>query len=258
MKILAVTQARSGSTRLPAKVLKTIEENTLLDIHLHRLKKSKRINDLIVATTIEPDDERIAEVASRNGLPFYRGSVNDVLDRFYQAAWNFSPDYVVRITSDCPLIDPLLVDQVIDFTIKGGYDYVSNVMYQRGYPDGEDVEVFKFQALEKAWKEAGLSSEREHVTPYIRNNSSAFEKSLFTSAEYPAEEDYTSVRLTVDEPADFEVIKRMVSALGIDATWQEYTKYYLKNNIVQLNGSIERNGGYKKSLKNDRNNDYEF
>lgn len=251
MKIIAITQARTGSTRLPAKVLKTIGDNTLLDIHIQRILQSKRLGKLVVATTVEVNDEKIVAVAQKYDLPFYKGSVNDVLDRYYQAAKEYSPDYVVRITSDCPLIDAVLIDQIIDFTVEGNYDYVSNVINQSGFPNGEDVEVFKFSALEKAWKEAKLKSEREHVTPYIRNNSSYFGKELFHSAEYPAEIDYTHVRLTVDEPADFEVMKIMITALGIDKTWQEYTKYYIENNIARLNGTIKRADGYEKSLKND-------
>lgn len=251
-QVIAITQARSGSTRLPAKVLKTIGGQTLLEIHLERLKKCRSIDVLVVATTDAAGDERIAAVADRVGVPYYRGSEHDVLDRYYQAAKPYDPDYVVRITSDCPLIDPALIDDVVNFTIAGNYDYVSNVIEQAGYPDGQDVEVIRFSAIELAWRKATLKSEREHVTPYIRNNSSYFGNEPFLSSGYECKEgDFTDIRLTVDEPQDFEVIKHIVETLGTDKSWMEYTQYYVDNKLNELNGSFERAEGYKKSLQND-------
>jgi spore coat polysaccharide biosynthesis protein SpsF (cytidylyltransferase family) len=250
-KVIAITQARTGSTRLPSKVLKTISGKTLLEIHLERLKKCKTISDLIVATTTESEDEKIVEIAQKVGLSYYRGSQNDVLDRFYQAAKPYSPDFVVRVTSDCPLIDPILIDNIVDYTINSGLDYVSNVIEQSGYPDGQDIEVFSYVALNEAWENAKLKSEREHVTPYIRNNSSYFGKNLFKSSGYPSPDDYTDVRLTVDEPQDFEVIKLIIEKLGSDKSWLEYTNYYLESKFKDINGSFERAEGYKKSLLKD-------
>lgn len=251
-KVIAITQARSGSTRLPAKVLKTILGKTMLEYHLDRLKNAKRLDAVVVATTLEDNDIRIVEIADKVGLPHYRGSVNDVLDRYYGAAKPFAPNYVVRVTSDCPLIDPKLIDEVVEFTINGDYDYVCNVIEQSGYPDGEDVEVFKFSALEKAWNKAELKSEREHVTPYIRNNSSYFGKQPFKSSGYDCTEgDFTNIRLTVDEQQDFEVIKHLIETLGVEKSWIEYTQYYIDNKLNELNGAFERAEGYKKSLMND-------
>lgn len=167
MKIVAVTQARYSSTRLPAKVLKKVGDETLLDIHLQRVLKATKITTLVVATTIEDGSDEIVRVARRNGIECYRGSINDVLGRFYFAVKDMSPDYVVRVTSDCPLIDPHVIDHVITTCISAGCDYASNTL-KPTYPDGIDTEVFRFSALERAYNEALLKSEREHVTPYIK------------------------------------------------------------------------------------------
>lgn len=251
MRIIAITQARCGSTRLPNKILKKIDGETLLDIHLNRILKSKRIDQLLIATTIDPADDAIEEIAQKKRLAFYRGSMNNVLDRFYQAAKPYHPDWVVRLTSDCPLIDAKLLDTIIDKAIDLNVDYCSNTLNPT-YPDGMDVEVFKYSALEKAWKEAKLDSEKEHVTPYIHKNSSFYNKDLFTSYNYSNDSNYGSARLTVDESVDFEVIKQLIEDLGVDKDWKTYAEHYLGNKTIQtLNESIKRNEGYIKSVQKD-------
>lgn len=247
MKVLAITQARTGSTRLPNKVLKTIGNNNLLGIHLDRLMKSKKIDQLLVATTIQTEDRVIEEIAKLHGLPSYSGSVQDVLDRFYQAAKKYKPTWVVRLTSDCPLIDPVLIDAIIEKAQLDKLDYFSNTL-QPSFPDGEDVEVFTFEALEKAWKEATLPSDREHVTPYIHRNSSFNGKQLFNSGNYSNEKDYGHVRLTVDEEKDFEVIKLLIEKLGTERDWKTYADLYLNDETIKnINKDIKRNEGFKPS-----------
>jgi spore coat polysaccharide biosynthesis protein SpsF (cytidylyltransferase family) len=251
MNVLAITQARMGSSRLPGKVLKTVKGKTLLTIHLERLLKSKRINQLLVATTTNEEDKAIADLAISMHLSYYKGSVDNVLERFYQAAKPFNPLWVVRVTSDCPLIDAELVDKVIEKAMTEDLDYCSNTL-ESLFPDGEDVEVFKFSALEKAWKEATLNSDKEHVTPYIYRNSTFLNQNKFVSANYGNEENYGSVRLTVDSPPDLEVLKILIEDLGMDKTWQTYADCYLSNaEIKKINEHIARNEGYIKSLKND-------
>lgn len=251
MNVLAITQARSGSTRLPDKVLLSINKKTLLDIHLNRIIKSKKIDQLLIATTVAEEDKAIAHIAQKNNLPYYRGSIDNVLDRFYQAAKEYNPKWVVRLTSDCPLIDPELIDKIIIQAIEKNIDYCSNTLNPT-FPDGVDVEVFKFSALEKAWKEAKLDSEKEHVTPYIYKNSSYYGKNLFTSCSFENETNFSEVRLTVDEPSDFKVIKLIIEALGIDKNWEKYTNYYISNpQIKKINYKIGRNEGYEKSLNED-------
>lgn len=249
-KTILITQARIGSTRLPGKVLREVSGKSLLQIHLERLKQCKLVSEIIVATTTKNEDQIIFDKAFEWGFSAFRGSESDVLDRFYQAVKNKNADWIVRVTSDCPLIDPELVDKVIEFVQTSNKDYGANIIVEN-YPDGQDIEVFKFSALEDAWKNAKLLSEREHVTPYIRNNSDLKGGGLFTSINYPCDFDFSKIRMTVDEMKDFELIRVLINNSGTEKTWLEYTNYIIQNNLTQINDSIIRNEGLLKSLKND-------
>lgn len=251
MKVVVVTQARSGSTRLPNKVLKEIQGKSLLQIHIDRIKQAKLINEVIVATTVNKIDDQIEVLANKLNVKIYRGSENDVLDRFYQSVKNIKPDFIVRLTSDCPLIDPVLIDEVVEQAMERKLDYYANVMEEL-YPDGQDIEVFTFKALKNAWNTTQLNSDREHVTPYIRNNSSYKNGILFKSDNHSLNGNYNHVRLTVDELVDFEVVEKIIEALGFNQDWKTYADYYLNNEqIYSLNSTIIRNEGYIKSIKND-------
>ena len=234
VKTILITQARSGSTRLPRKILKEINSESLLEIHLKRLNKCKNVSKIIVATTDKSEDKVIYDHAIDWGFNSFRGSESDVLDRFYQAVRKEKPDWIVRVTSDCPLIDPILVDKLINFAHDNNTDYCSNTLVEN-YPDGQDIEVFKFSALEAAWKNANLSSDREHVTPYIRNNSDFKGASLFTALNYPCVSNYSKIRMTVDETKDFNLIKILIKDLGTDKTWLEYTNHIIKNDLNKIN-----------------------
>ena len=251
MDVLAITQARTGSTRFPNKVLKTIQGKSLLEIHLKRILKSKKISKLVVSTTIKDQDKIISEIASKIGVESFNGSEYDVLDRFYNTAKKYNPKWIVRLTSDCPVIDARLIDQVIHKAQSENLDYCSNTLIQ-AYPDGQDIEVFKFNSLEIAWSKAKLISDREHVTPYIKNNSSYLQGKIFKSNNFPSNKNYNKVRLTVDEQEDFKVIEFLINKLGFDAGWIDYTNEYLKNNYISsLNKNIERNEGFRKSIENE-------
>jgi spore coat polysaccharide biosynthesis protein SpsF len=250
IKTILITQARTGSSRLPGKVLKEIGGKSLLHIHLERLKKCNKVSEIIVATTIDQADSVIFNKAIEWGFSASRGSEADVLDRFYQAVKLKNVDWIVRVTSDCPLIDPVLVDQVIEFVQQNGKDYGSNGLVEN-FPDGQDVEVFKFTALEQAWKNSKLLSEREHVTPYIRNNSDYNGGNLFSAINFACQSDFSKIRMTVDEIRDFELIEILVNELGTEKTWLEYVNYILEKNLVKVNEKIIRNEGLLKSLKND-------
>lgn len=248
---IVITQARVNSTRLPGKVLKEVDGKALLEIHLERLSKCSQISDIIVATTVEESDAIIYKKAIEWGYTASRGSESDVLDRFYQAVKDSNADWIVRVTSDCPLIDPELVDKVIVFAQENQVDYCSNILIEN-YPDGQDVEVFKFSALKKAWENAKLLSEREHVTPYIRNNSDFKKGSEFSALNFPCESDFSKIRMTVDEIKDFELIQILIKNLGTNKTWLEYTNYIINNKLDSINNQIIRNEGLLKSLKNDK------
>jgi spore coat polysaccharide biosynthesis protein SpsF (cytidylyltransferase family) len=203
-----------------------------------------------VATTDKQEDLIIYNQAIKWGFSASIGSEQDVLDRFYQAVKNKNADWIVRVTSDCPLLDSNLLDEVITFVQEKDVDYGSNALIEH-FPDGQDIEVFKFSALEIAWKNAKLKSEREHVTPYFSNNSNNKGINLFTTINYPCESDFSKIRMTVDEPKDFDLIKILINKLGIKKTWLEYTNYIIENNLMKINGEIIRNEGYLKSLKKD-------
>lgn len=249
--ILLITQARLSSTRLPEKVLRKVGGKSLLAIHLERLKSSKTIDRIIVATTHEPGINRLIDIVHANGLVVFQGSLNDVLDRFFQAAIASSPSIVVRVTSDCPLIDPEILDSVVKEFLDGDLDYLSNC-HPPTFPDGMDVEIIRFSALERAWNEAQLTSDREHVTPYIWKNSNLYGKSLFKAGNFSAENDLSKFRLTVDTEADLLVIQKIISELGCGLGFRNYVDFLQRNpSIFALNGFSNRNEGFTKSLKND-------
>ena len=254
VKVLAITQARYGSTRLPAKILKKVGDRTLLEIHLNRILQAKMIDKVKIATTDEEGSKFIVEVADKVGVDYFKGSVDDVLSRFYGTAAPERPDYVVRLTSDCPLIDPSVIDEVVSFAIDHDYDYV--VTDAASFPDGLDTEVMKFSALEKAYNEANMTSEREHVTPYISKNGTAVGGILFKTFKFKnkvGEYNANDYRITVDEPEDFEVIKHLIEHLGIDKGWKTYIDYLLEHKeIYDINSRFMNNEGYAKSLKYDK------
>ncbi len=249
MKVVAITQARTGSTRFPKKILKKICNQTLLEIHLNRIKKSKIINKIIVATTHKKDDDKVVELAKLSSVSFFRGSENDVLDRFYQSVKQLKPDFIIRLTSDCPLIDAELIDKMILYMQNCNADYISNTLKQE-YPDGQDIEIFTFTVLESAWKNAKLKSDREHVTPYIIKNGTFSGGNLYKTKNYKSPKNYNQVRMTVDEEADYLTILEIVNTLGLNKSWLGYTNFVLDNPSIVQNHQIKRNEGYLKSLKN--------
>ena len=207
---------------------------------------------ICIATTDKDQDATICNVAKLLNVNCFRGSEDDVLDRYYKAAKKMEADLIVRLTSDCPLIDPILIDEIVEQAKQKSIDYYTNILIEN-FPDGQDIEVFTFKALEKAWKDAKLLSEREHVTPYIRNNSTFNGRSIFTSDNHYCDKNYNSVRLTVDEQADFKVIEYIINNIGINRDWQTYAEYYLDNiEISSLNNDILRNKGYQKSIEYDK------
>lgn len=250
MKIIAITQARLGSKRLPNKVMLNVRNQTLLSLHLSRILRSKKINKLVLATTFEDGIQDLIDEANLLGIDSFLGSLEDVLDRFYQAALPEKPDYVVRLTSDCPLIDPILLDTVIDHVIESGADYGSNTLIE-SFPDGQDIEVFKFSALERAWKEATLSSEREHVTPFIWKNTDFNGGNKFVGTVYRSEENFGGIRMTVDNQSDLECIKTLVDELGTEKTYDQYARFILENPKLFFNQNTIRNEGYAKSIEKD-------
>lgn len=250
MKVLAIIQARSASTRLPGKVLMKIKGKTILGHVVERAIKSKMIDEVIVATTINKEDLPIVKYCASNNIRVFCGSEDNVLDRFYQAAKLIKPENIVRITADCPMLDYKVIDAVVAEHLKGGYDYTANSIKET-YPDGEDVEVFKYSALEKSWKEAKLLSELEHVTLYIKKH-----PKLFSLHDVTSKDNLSSKRWTVDNPEDFKFVKAVFKDLypknrffGLDEILKLLRK---KPQLEKINQHISRNEGLKKSLRQDK------
>ncbi|CAN2250924.1 spore coat polysaccharide biosynthesis protein SpsF [Bacillus subtilis] len=209
MKVTAIIQARMGSSRLPGKVLKKVLNKPLLEYQIERIKRAALIDDIVIATTTHAIDKPIVELSKRLSLTYYCGSENDVLSRYYEAAKISKAETIVRLTSDCPIIDHRVIDRVIKFYLdsNGQYDYVSNTL-NRTYPRGMDIEVFSASSLEKAHAESSLEHEREHVTPFIFLN-----PGRFNLANIAYTENQKQHRWTVDTPEDFLLIKKIIEKL---------------------------------------------
>lgn len=239
MKTIAIVQARIGSMRLPNKVMRLINGIPMIELLLCRLSNAKRINQIILATSDAPGNQPLVDHVLKLGYEVFQGSENDVLDRYYQAAKLHRPDTVVRITGDCPLIDPELVDSIISAYESQNVDYLSNILPPT-YPDGLDTEVFSFRALERAAKEAIMPAEREHVTPFIRKSGH------FKTANFSHSKDLSKERWTVDEAADFQVIASVFNHFHprTDFSWLEVMALrQAQPDIFQANKHIIRNEG---------------
>jgi glutamate-1-semialdehyde aminotransferase/spore coat polysaccharide biosynthesis protein SpsF (cytidylyltransferase family) len=206
--VVAIVQARMGSTRFPGKTLAEIEGRPMLWHVVNRARRARLIDKVVVATTDQPADDPIAELCHDEGIPCFRGSEDDVLDRFYRAAQKHAADVVVRITADCPLIDPVVIDEIVSRFNAGDCDYISNT-FRYTFPDGLDTEVFSFEALDRAWREARKPSEREHVTPYLRTG-----KFRTANVMSGAAENLSSQRWTVDHASDLDFVRRIYAGLS--------------------------------------------
>jgi spore coat polysaccharide biosynthesis protein SpsF len=209
MKTTIIVQARMTSTRLPGKVMKQILGKSLLQYQVERLQRVKLADEIAIATTTNPTDEPIVEMCDRLAVACFRGSEADVLGRYYHAAIAFQADPVVRVTADCPLIDPQVIDEVINCYLKNRskYDYVSNCL-ERTYPRGMDAEVFSVAALQQAFLETTLPFDREHVTPFIYRQPTRYRLGHVIYSE-----DCSNHRWTVDTPEDFELIQKIIEAI---------------------------------------------
>ena len=238
-----------GSTRLPGKVLMLLDKkHTVLDYLINQLKHSKLLGKIIIATTNLEEDDVIVNFAKKNEIEYFRGESDDVLDRYYQCAKNFSSNNIVRITSDNPLVDPTIIDDLIRNYQKIRCDYAATHLI-RTYPFGLEGEIFSFYALEKTWKEAKLPSEREHVTPYMKKNSNIFKQfNLKNKIKVPM------FRLTIDREEDLKLFRIVISKIS--------ERPILMNNIIELynnepklfeiNSHMDPLEGYNKSLKYDK------
>lgn len=248
MKFLVIIQARCGSTRLPSKVLKEIEGKTALEQMLDRVSRSARADEIMVATTINSEDLSIVNLVSGLGYRVFAGNSSDVLDRYYQAAKLVRPEYVVRLTADCPLFDWRLLDEAVDELNEESDDLFS---YTETFPDGEDLEIFRFRVLEEMWENARLASEREHVTLYVKNHPEIYKLQNYECKIGNLKDE----RWTLDEPEDLEVIRAVYRhfAPRTDFSMEEIYKFLQEHpEIRELNQKYIRNEGLLISLAEDK------
>ena len=240
-----VIQARMDSTRLPGKVLKDILGKPMLAWIIERVKQAKTIDRIILATTKNPNDTLILELAKEYGVIGFAGSEDDVLDRYYQAASHVGGDTIVRVTGDCPLIDPDVIDEVVDYFLANNFDYVSNI-HPPTYPDGLDVEVFSFAVLKESWHKAQLKSEREHVTSYIWENAN-----LFNLDNVSGEADLSHLGFTVDTKSDLDFVREIYARLetkGVTLRLPEIIQLLEQEpTLLEINQEHKRNESYWRS-----------
>lgn len=225
MKIGAIIQARTSSSRFPKKVLQPMPYGSgicVLQQDIRRVKKSKLLDGVIIATTINQEDEEIVEVAIKENVPYFRGSLDNVLERYYQAAVEFKLDIIIRITSDCPCVDWNIIDKVIESHLNSDADYTSNSLIE-SFPRGIDCEVINFEVLEKAYLNASEKYEKEHVTPYIYKS----HPEDFKINKYVGNEDNSDIRITLDTPQDYALLCVI------------YDNLYHENNFFTLNDILE-------------------
>jgi spore coat polysaccharide biosynthesis protein SpsF len=236
MKTIAIIQARMGSTRLPGKVLKQLAGDTVLGHVVRRVRLAKRLDGICIATTISPTDEPIVAEAARLGVSCWRGSEQDVLDRYFGAAQATGAEVIVRVTSDCPLFDGALLDDLLAaFQAIRRLDYLSNVQV-RCYPRGLDAEIFTFAALTRAHREATQPHEREHVTPYFYQH-----PELFRLHSFEGREDWSAHRWTLDTPEDWQFVEAVYAALGADFTTADVLKLLkARPELAKLNAHVEQ------------------
>lgn len=246
-RMAGILQARTSSTRLPGKVLKPILGRPMLTRQIERLKRCRLLDRLVVATSEGGDDDQLELLCREEGLDCFRGSLSDVLDRFYQCALHNGATHVVRLTGDCPLVDHELVDSLIDFYRSANVDFASNCRPPR-LPDGLDAEVFSFETLAEAWRDATDPFEREHVVPYIVRRPHRFRLATWTWTE-----DLAHMRWTVDEPEDLEFVTRVYETLypsNPDFNFRDVLELVARRpDLASINKRFKRNEGSK---SNDR------
>ena len=245
---ICIIQARTGSSRLPNKIFLEVQGVSILEYEIRRIRQAKLIDEIVVATTINPRDDSVDAFCKKIKVRGFRGSEDDVLDRFWQCARQYpKAAAIIRISGDCPLVDPKVIDQVVAEYNNEGVDYVSNVLTET-FPVGIAVEIFSRTALEKSAREALFPSEREHVTPYIRN------RDEFVKSNVSAEQDHSDFRLTLDHPEDFEVIRFLIENSKITDPYLHYVKLLLENpEVRRKNSHIPKNQGLIKSLNREKN-----
>lgn len=246
--IVAIVQARMTSRRLPGKILLPLGKYTVLELVVERLRQSHQVDEVLVATSADASDDAVENECKRIGVRLFRGSLNDVLDRYVQASRQVPSSLVVRITADCPLIDPDVVDEVVLAALAGGWDYGG---LGGEFPDGLDCECIRPEALVRASELSTLRSDREHVTPFMKRN-----PEIFRCGEVRLFDGLGHVRWTLDEPADYNLLVAMCSALDIELIGARTADFLSvlrdRPELANINAAIVRNEGYLRLVEQER------
>jgi len=250
MKIVGIIQARTGSTRFPNKINKKIFGKTLLELYIDRVKTSKKLKNIVLATTTEKKDAKLKKITDKTKIEFFQGNEHDLIDRYYQCAKEFKADIIVRLTSDDAFVDPDIIDTAIDKMLKiPSLDFVTN-HFTPTYPEGLDIEVYKFSTLETLWKKAELSSDREHVFTYIFHHPSQFKILHFNQSK-----NYSYLRWTIDYECDYQMVKTVYKYLyKKNPIFKQMDIIKLLEShpeIMKINNNIKRKEGVNKSIKED-------
>lgn len=242
MIVGAIIQARMGSTRLPGKVLLDVEGRSMLARVVDRTGRAKTIARIIIATTTGAADDPLAAHAQAMSVEVFRGDEDDVLDRYYRAAIQYQLDVIVRITSDCPLLDPGLVDRVVALALESRVDYAADTL-RRTFPRGLDVEVFPFATLERIWREATSFHHRAHVTPYVLDHPETFSTAGITDAI-----DRSHMRWTVDTQEDLIFVREIYRELGADDfTWTDVVNVLDRRpELLQINAAVRQKSAHER------------
>jgi spore coat polysaccharide biosynthesis protein SpsF len=238
-RIVVIIQARMSSTRLPGKVLKDIAGKPMLAWVVERARRAHTVSEVVIATTVEPSDDPIVSFCAQMGYACTRGSLEDVLDRYYQAARAYHADVVVRVTADCPLIDPAEIDHVVREYQRSGVDFAANRLpppFGRTYPIGLDTEVCSFAALERAWREAKEPYQREHVMPYLYE-----QPGRFKVLRVDHDPDYGDLRWTVDTPQDLDLVRAIFERMAgrVDFGWLDVLELFQREpELARLNAGV--------------------
>ena len=256
-KIVAIIQARMGSSRLPNKIMFEVLNKPLIAWMVSRARFSSHIDEIVIATTKNKSDDVIEKWANEEGIRIYRGSESDVLDRYYKCAVFCQAEIIIRLTSDCPLIDPEIIDSMLQLYKENNFDYISNSEpYPSSWPDGMDVSIFNMPSLQTAWKKANLPSEREHVTFYFWKN-----PNLFKCYKFDNKMDMSKYRVTIDYEEDYILIKNIIEAFGennvLSYSGASMSKIinFLNDNpkIFELNSKYYHGIGWESALNRDKN-----
>lgn len=257
-KLVAIIQARFNSSRLPGKVLKLIKGISFLELQIRRLKYSKRIDEIVLALPNNNSSEPLIKLANKIKISYILGNEENLLSRYKKAAIKTNADYIVRITSDCPLISPYILDEMVNLIFKKKYDIITNVL-PPSWPDGLDLNVFNKKILFEACSNAVLKSDKEHVVPWMWRNSQLQKCKKFKGYNYKSRKDYSFMRWTLDSQSDFLFFKKLSLYLSLKEletmSFEDFISFFKKNkNLVKINADNIRDSGYTKSQSLDHEN----